>query len=420
MVETFGEAVRRWREVRGVGQRELARRAPLDPGHLSRLESGRRPPTAAIAAKLDAVLEAGGELVRAATTVPPRSWVAGDGWTRADADALADALTAQAPSPGDALRIAHEWLVTEPPQLFELRAGRRIGDDTVARVEERLRQLRRLDDHLGGEQTRHLVTAELAATAGLLRDAAYTEAVGRRLLTAVGELCQLAGWVAADSGRPAEARRHYLDGVRAAHAAGDRAGGANNLSSLAYLTANTGDPREAVTLARTAATGAVRERSATATALQWERVAWSHAKAGERAAAERALSTVERTYDRRRPADDPSWVYWLTPDEVDIMAGRVWTQLRRPLRAVPILQRAVAGYSEETGRETSLYLTWLAEALIQAGEIEEAANTAGRALRLARRAGSRRVAHRVSVIRDRLREFADSPAVRALEDASDE
>jgi hypothetical protein len=58
------------------------------------------------------------------------------------------------------------------------------------------------------------------------------------------------------------------------------------------------------------------------------------------------------------------------------MAGRVWTQLRRPLRAVPILQRATASYGEDTGRETALYLTWLAEALLQAREVEQAVDAA--------------------------------------------
>jgi hypothetical protein len=46
------------------------------------------------------------------------------------------------------------------------------------------------------------------------------------------------------------------------------------------------------------------------------------------------------------------------------------------LRAVPILEQATAGYDDDTGRETSLYLTWLAESLLQANEAERAADTA--------------------------------------------
>lgn len=98
------------------------------------------------------------------------------------------------------------------------------------------------------------------------------------------------------------------------------------------------------------------------------------------------------------------------------MAGRVWTQLRRPLRAVPILERATAGYGDDTGRETALYLTWLAESLLQANEIERAAVAAARALRLARRAGSVRAAARVGLVRQQLARFRGNTAVDAFED----
>jgi hypothetical protein len=101
---------------------------------------------------------------------------------------------------------------------------------------------------------------------------------------------------------------------------------------------------------------------------------------------------------------------------VEIMAGRVWTQLGRPLRAVPILERATAGYGEDTGRETALYLTWLAESLLQANEVERAADAATRALRLSRRAGSARADERVSAGRDLLVRHRGTAAVDAFED----
>jgi hypothetical protein len=154
------------------------------------------------------------------------------------------------------------------------------------------------------------------------------------------------------------------------------AGAAGNLSSLAYQEANVGDAREAVTLARSAYVGAKGSASATTRALLAERIAWSAARAGEARDAERALSTVETEYEHQRTADDPIWAYWLDEGEINIMAGRVWTQLERPLRAVPILEQATAGYDDDTGRETSLYLTWLAESLLQANEAERAADTA--------------------------------------------
>jgi transcriptional regulator with XRE-family HTH domain len=51
----FGRQVRRDRLAHGWSITELARRAKLDAAHLSRIENGRRPPTARIAAALDSV-----------------------------------------------------------------------------------------------------------------------------------------------------------------------------------------------------------------------------------------------------------------------------------------------------------------------------------------------------------------------------
>ncbi|BFU43136.1 helix-turn-helix domain-containing protein [Krasilnikovia sp. MM14-A1004] len=399
-METFGQAARRFRG--GMSLREAARRAHLDSGHLSRVEADKRPPTPLIAQALDEIYQAGGELA-ALADARGEPWKLDNGiWRPKDSERLAAAVLATTPTAENARTLAHMWLIAEPPQVTATRAGRRIGVSQVMDVEKRVHQLRKLDDYVGGQDTHAMVTGELMATAALLRDAAYTEGVGRRLLVAIGELAQVAGWVTSDAGRHAEAERYYLAGMRAAHAGGDVAGAANNLSSLAYQIANVGDAREAVTLAKSAFAGARHAASATTKALLAERIAWAEARVGEVGAAERALGTVEEQYGHRQPADDPIWVYWLDEGEIDIMAGRVWTQLRRPLRAVPILERATAGYGEETGRETSLYLTWLAESLLQANEVERAAEAATRALHLSRKAGSSRVTERLRILRAKL------------------
>jgi transcriptional regulator with XRE-family HTH domain len=413
MAEAFGDAVNRLRGVRGrMSLRELARRAHVDAGHLSRVERGQRPPTVELAAALDDVLGAGGDLARAAAaaTAPDTRPLASECWARADCDALAAALLAEPPTAGNALALSHEWLVSEPPQAFELRAGRRIGAGVVEQVERRVQQLRELDDHIGGGDSRELVTGELDATVGLLREAAYAERVGQRLLAAIGELCQLAGWVTSDAGRHGAAARLYLTGVRASHAGGDAAGAANNLSCLAYQVANVGDVRQAVTMARTAAVGAG-SAPATVRALLWERVAWAHAKAGEGNRADRALGAVEDAYAHRVPADAPAWVYWLDETEIQVMAGRCWTELGRPLRAVPALEEATSSYGPDRARESALYLTWLAAAYLLANEVDQAAETATRALRLARQVRSARSAARVAHVDVLLRPHRGTPSV---------
>ncbi|KWW99121.1 Transcriptional regulator [Carbonactinospora thermoautotrophica] len=342
-----------------------------------------------------------------------------DEWSGEDSATLAEMLAEGAcrVDASNAERVAHEWLVIDPPQVFETRAGRRIGAGLVGKVEARVRELRRLDDFVGGGDLAAVVARELSATVGLLAEAAYKEAVGRRLLVAVGELAQLAGWAYSDAGEHETAARYYLAGVRAAHAAGDFPLAGNLLSCLSYQHANTGKVREAVLMARSASRGAERAATARTRALLADRVAWAHVKAGESREAGRALGAADDAFDCARPGDeDPDWVYWVSRDELDVMAGRCFTELHRPLRAEPLLRAVLARYDAAYVRETALYRTWLADTYLDAGEIEQAVRVAGEALELAARVNSARGRERVAAVRERLRPYLDVAAVRDFEE----
>jgi tetratricopeptide (TPR) repeat protein len=313
-------------------------------------------------------------------------------------------------------RLVHEWLVVEPPQLAELRAGRRIGDSLGDRVQRRVEQLRHMDDFLGGRDLHDLVARELRVTIGLLKSAAYTDESGRRLLIAVGELCQLAGWVASDAGLRGAAQRYYLAAMRAADAGGDRPLAAQAISSLAYQTANNDDPRTAVVLARSAYEGARGTATATTQALLLERVAWAHARAGELMQTERALDAVDGAFEERRPEEDPPWVYWLDRDEIDVMAGRCYTELRRPAKAVPLLSGVLERYGASRAREAALYTSWLAESHLQAGEIDRAAAAAIRVIELADRVNSARSDDRLAYLHRAVGAHRDVASVRSFDE----
>ncbi len=64
----FGEQVVALMEARGLSMRETARRIACSAGYLSNVLHGRKRPSARVAARLDDVLEAGGELVALAET----------------------------------------------------------------------------------------------------------------------------------------------------------------------------------------------------------------------------------------------------------------------------------------------------------------------------------------------------------------
>lgn len=208
-------------------------------------------------------------------------------------------ITAQAVS-----RLVHEWLVGEPPQLVELHAGRRIGDTLVCKVERRIADLRRIDDFVAGGDLHRLVEQELHATTALLSRGSYTETLGRRLLVAVGELCQLAGWVFSDAGLHERAPHVYLAGIRAAHAADDRGLAGNLVSTLSYQVANVGDPREPTLLAQSAVAG-TKDATPAVQALFHDRLAWTYAKSGDRRSAERSLVAVDKAFDKSVAENEP-------------------------------------------------------------------------------------------------------------------
>ena len=144
--------------------------------------------------------------------------------------------------PDDPLRVAHEWLVSDTPATVHAASGRRVGPSLAAELERRVVELRHLDDVIGGGDLFPLVRKELTDAETVVREASYAENTGRRLLTVVGELSQLAGWVASDAGRYGEAQAVYLSGVSAAQQASDRSLAGQLLSSLSYQIANVGTP----------------------------------------------------------------------------------------------------------------------------------------------------------------------------------
>lgn len=282
---------------------------------------------------------------------------------------------------GDPVRVAHEWLVGESPMAAHVRSGRRVGVSLAEELEARVVELRHLDDVVSSGVLLPAVVKELGEVEALVDSASFSDRVGRRLFTAFGELAQLAGWIASDAGRCADAQRLYLSGVDASEVAGDRVLGAQLLSGLSYQLANVGNPRDAALVARTAVRGAD-HASPVVRALLLERLAWASVKAGDAEGTWRALDAVNDSYDRRGDAgSEPEWVYWLNQAEIDVMAGRCLIELGRPADAEPLLANAVASYPAEHAREVALYLTWLAESHARTGDLDAARDVVERAQR---------------------------------------
>lgn len=300
--------------------------------------------------------------------------------------------------PDDPLRVAHEWLVADTPSTVYATAGRRVGAALAGELEHRVIELRHLDDVIGGRDLFPLVSRELSDVQHVVDEASYTAETGQRLLTVVGELAQLAGWVASDAGQYATAQRIYLSGVAAANDAGNRVLSGQLLSSLSYQMANVGDPADAALLARSAVQGA-HTATPVVRALLLERVAWASARARDRDGTRRALDAVDDSYARRTAgSEEPEWVYWLNRTEIDVMAGRCLIELGDPVAAGPLLSAAIASYTPEHTREIALYQTWLAEAYSHARVLDAARDTLDRAQKAARKVNSARLDRRIGEV----------------------
>ncbi|MFE2379105.1 helix-turn-helix transcriptional regulator [Streptomyces sp. NPDC059398] len=337
-------------------------------------------------------------------------------WDRADAGTLAAMLDGdQAVTADNATAIAHAWLVTPPPQIVHQRAGRRIGTELLADLDQRTVRLRRLDDFAGVTVLLPAVLQELRETVKLAREASYTEESGRRLLALLSEQAQLAGWVTCDAGRVDQGVSLYLTGVKAAHAAGDRTLAALNLGCAGYAYANHGKAAEGLLMARSALAGCEGSASPLERTLLLDKVAWTAAMASEVREAETAVKRSTASHDDVDDhAERPDWLYWCSRDESDVMAGRVFTETHRPLRAVPLLTAALERYDTTHVREIALYSSWLAQAYVNANEIDEAVAVASRVYDLAAASDSPRAVRRLDTVLHALAPHRDTPAVRDL------
>ncbi|MEU0674424.1 helix-turn-helix domain-containing protein [Streptomyces sp. NPDC006172] len=398
MSSAIGANIRRAREQRGWSQARLAREVcraaqvqgdPVGRQEVSRWETGKRTPREWL------------PFIAAAFGVPVESLKTPEEPAGPPLPPLADFL------PDD-----------DPLAPLSAREGRRIGIGQVDDLQKRVHGLRLADDVLAGGDLIRPALRELRSAVKLYREGTHTDEVGRQLLRQIGELAQIAGWIASDAGQHEEAERIYRLGISAARQAEDHTLAGNLAGSLAYQMSNTGREAEGLTLAQAAFRDSEAEAPPKARALYLDRVAWAHTKAGgteNGQLAMRALGEAGQALSQdSEGTESPAYLYWVDAGELRVMESRVYTELHRPLRAVPLLREVLSEYDATHTREMALYLSWLAVALADANEPEEAAAVAERVIVMSADVASERIADRVRVILRRLQDYLDVPEVAAL------
>ncbi|MEV4191902.1 transcriptional regulator, partial [Streptomyces toxytricini] len=151
---------------------------------------------------------------------------------------------------------SRDWLITGADAQVARNGGSRVGMSDVEAVRATTDALKDLDHRFGSGHVRPVVVHYLNSVVSGLIGGSYREPVGRALFAAVARLTELAGYMAVDTGQPGLAQRYYIQALRLAQAAGDRAyGGYVLAASMSHLAAELGNPREIAQLARAAQEG---------------------------------------------------------------------------------------------------------------------------------------------------------------------
>jgi transcriptional regulator with XRE-family HTH domain len=343
----FGSELRRLLAARGVSLREAARRAPCDSGYLSQVAAGRRQPSAALAARLDEVLDAGGELAAlAAMCLPAPAAAAEDD----EIAALELARRAGVSDVGDAvcqhLEMAVDDLATAYP-------GTPPGE-----------LLGRVRVHLG------YVTR--------LLDGRATFAQRRSLLATGGWLSLLAATCLIDLHRGSAAAAHLRTAAQLARETGHAEIAAWCLETQAWAVLTEGGYARAASLARAAQQAAPRGGSAIIQATAQEGRAC--ARMGDGAGTRAALARTEALVAPLAPLDQPEHHYRYDPAKAEAYVATTLSWLGDP-GAEPHARHVLARLESRADgpprprRAASARLD-LSLALIAAGRHDEAAGTA--------------------------------------------
>lgn len=234
----FAEAMRARRRAAGMSVRALARAAHLDPGHVSRLESGHRWPTEEAAVAIDQALDADGELYALARRDPQAVDIR-------ESERLAELLSG--PVDGSrhldlAARLATDYLAEPAAAMGQRAAAARRATVEAIRRGRGSRDLARAAGQMSG------VLAYAALDTGH-PDAALAHAAAAWAAAEAAGDDELRAWVRGTQslierfrGRYVTALRYAEDGLRYAPAAGTAR--ARLLSGVAQCSANLGDRLE--------------------------------------------------------------------------------------------------------------------------------------------------------------------------------
>ncbi|WP_329036676.1 regulator [Streptomyces sp. NBC_00178] len=296
-------------------------------------------------------------------------------------------------------------------------AGQRVGSGDVAALRSVGELFRTLDNAYGGGHARQALVRYLEHEAEPMLRGSYGEAIGRRLFSAAADLTRLAGWTSYDIAAHGLAQRYFVQALRLAQAAGDRAYGAFVLITMSRQAVYLGHGREAIQLARVAQQGIGSAAPQLVMALLHAVEARGHGVLGEPRACVAALVRSERALQGARPGDDvPHWARFFDEAQLADEFGHCHRDLQQYRVAAQHAERSLQLRAPAFARSRLFCRVVLASARLGLGELDQACLLGAEAAQQAAEMRSVRATEYVRDFERRLEPYRDAVAVRGYRD----
>jgi hypothetical protein len=354
----------------------------------------------------------------AGLVVPSRDWLIGrpDGKVaRSEAYRVpaqgGPAVRRPAVGPGPAAASARRG------QSTDRSPGQRVTGGDIAALRSVGELFRTLDDMYGGGHARQALVRYLEHECEPMLRGSYGEQAGRRLFAAAADLTRLVGWTSYDIAAHGLAQRYFVQALRLAQAAADRAYGAFVLVTMSRQAVYLGHGREAVQLARVAQQGVGTTVPPALQSLLHAAEARGHGVLGEVRACTASLVRAERALETSRPGDEvPHWARFFD----DAQLADEFAHCNRDLQQF----RAAAQYAERSlqlrapvyARSRVFCKVVLATARLGLGELDEACRLAAEAAGQAAEMRSVRALEYVRDFERRLEPYKDAAPARGYRD----
>ncbi|MFI6640189.1 regulator [Streptomyces sp. NPDC050504] len=349
----------------------------------------------------------------AGLVVPSRDWLIG----RPD-DRVGRGEPPQVVQNGAGVRIPVQGRPSVPRQRATDRGpGQRVSGGDIAALRSVGELFRTLDHAYGGGHARQALVRYLEHEAEPMLRGTYGEAVGRRLFAAAADLTRLAGWTSYDIAAHGLAQRYFVQALRLAQAAGDRAYGSYVLVTMSRQAVYLGHGREAVQLARVAQQGVGSSASPVVQSLLHAVEARGHGVLGEVRACTASLMRAERALESARPGDEvPHWARFFDEAQLADEQGHCYRDLQQYRAAAQSAERSLQLRAPAFARSRLFCRVVLATSRLGLGELDQACALGAEAAQQAAEMRSARATEYVRDFERRLEPYRDAAAVRNYRD----